>query len=71
MPEYKYLQQRDILQAGDAYHQCGRGSNAIWLTLTPESEGVGSPKRAFFSHRTRVRRRTGLAGDGNAQQEMF
>lgn len=71
MPEYKYLQQRDILKAGDAYHQCGRGPNAIWLTLTAKSESVGSPKREWFSHRTRVRRRIGPAGDGNAQQEMF
>jgi hypothetical protein len=71
MSEYKYLQQRDILQAGDEYHQCGSGPYELWLTLTAKSESVGHPKRKWFSHHTRVRRRTGPAHDGNTQQEMF
>ena len=71
MPEYTYLQQRDILQVGDEYHQCGSGLFAIWISLSADDEAIGKPKRALFSHSTRVRRRTGPPGDGSTQQEMF
>lgn len=55
MPHYRYLTQRDILRAGDEYHQCGRGRNALWVLVSRHNHG--KRKGEVFCHATRVRRK--------------
>jgi len=63
--KYKYLKSRDVMQAGDEYHQFGK----IWFEIGPHR--VGHRKGDAFSNATRVRRPPGPVADGPRQMETF
>jgi hypothetical protein len=67
--KYYYLQSRDVMRATDEYHQCGKGSRAIWFLVGEEY--AGKCKREAFSHTTRVRRRPAPSAKRLRQEVLF